>query len=278
MTDLPLPCDLADFVRTRPGVIHHPGLLLDRYAAYSDPKFADDPKFTQFTQKEEHQKHIEAVIAANRRAALTNERAMAQGRLDVLAQWHSLIAGLPYLTTWRQATLWRLATHLARASTLENASVSLHPLYGFPMLPGSGLKGLAQAQAHDEEAASASIRRIFGNTEKPFPQSAGNVDFLESWPETWPPLEKDIVNSHHQKYYENEGRDDNAPGDWESPNPTYFLAIPAGVTFRFAVAKRDAATPDADLAAACRWLENGLCLLGAGAKTAAGYGYFGASF
>ncbi len=53
---------------------------------------------------------------------------------------------------------------------LENAGICLHPIHGFPYLPGTGLKGLARAYAEtvwkpaqaDANAAQAEIERVFG--------------------------------------------------------------------------------------------------------------------
>ncbi len=80
----------------------------------------------------------------------------------------------------------------------------------------------------------------------------------------------DIVNNHHPEYY----RGVDAPGDWDSPNPVYFLAIKPRTPFQFVLTLR---RRDADLqllhdAATC--LQMALTQYGAGAKTAAGYGCF----
>lgn len=101
----------------------------------------------------------------------------------------------------------------------------------------------------------------------------GSVVFHDAWPLQWPRLFVDITNCHHRKYYD--GTDDaDAPGDWEDPIPVYFLAVKPGTQFSFAVSKR---RPDVDPALVKRareWLLGALCHLGAGAKTAAGYGAF----
>ncbi|HEV2472617.1 MAG TPA: type III-B CRISPR module RAMP protein Cmr6, partial [Chthonomonadales bacterium] len=67
------------------------------------------------------------------------------------------------------------------------------------------------------------------------------------------------------------------PGDWESPVPTYFLAVAPDSVFRFAVVGRDCTAPQVedDVAKAAEWLQKALQNLGAGAKTSVGYGYFG---
>jgi CRISPR-associated protein Cmr6 len=162
-----------------------------------------------------------------------------------------------------------LTLHLARASALENAGICLHRVYGFAYLPGSGLKGLARAYA--ESAANcpkSDLEAIFGTTD-----GAGRISFHDAWPAEWPRLVADIVNNHHKKYYgAKEGDNDCAPGDWEEPTLVSFLAIPAGTTFDFPLAKRRPDIEDRLLEMAREYLLGGLVHLGAGAKTSAGYG------
>lgn len=119
-------------------------------------------------------------------------------------------------------------------------------------------------------------------------EHAGSIVFHDAWPVAWPKLEADLLNSHHTEYYDSRRKDDAAdekqqvppPGDWESPNMVSFLTVAAGTTFQFAVAPRRTPLPDelreADerLRHARQWLSGGLEMLGAGAKTASGYGAF----
>lgn len=104
----------------------------------------------------------------------------------------------------------------------------------------------------------------------------GAVVFLDAWPMEWPPLVVDIVNNHYKDYYQTKIWDqpNNAPGEWHYPNPVNFLAIPAGIEFSFAVTKRSPNVDDRLLTLAQEWLQAALVHLGAGAKTAAGYGRF----
>lgn len=212
---------------------------------------------------------------------------------------------------WSCQTTGPLTLHLSRASALENAGICLHPLYGFVYLPGSGLKGMARAYAEtvwlptqftadddrqprdndERQKATHAWRRIEavfgwapGSDEKKEawkPQGipkrgkdeqahAGGIVFHDAWPEKWPTIQLDIVNNHHAEYYKGE----DSPGDWEEPNMVSFLAIGSGETFSFAISKRRAEVDDELLALAQEWLTDALCHLGAGAKTAAGYGSF----
>ena len=188
---------------------------------------------------------------------------------------------------FRGRTVGPMALHLARSGALENAGIALHPVYGFALLPGTGIKGMTRAWAEtmwapgesDPEEAWRLIDAVFGTSpgserekswrlNKPTGSAAaGRIVFHEAWPVSWPRLERDIVNNHHTKYYG--GEDD--PGDWEDPIPVNFLAVASGAEFEFAVSDR---SPDGDDLAelAMSWLRAALWHAGAGAKTAAGYG------
>ncbi|MFO8072230.1 MAG: type III-B CRISPR module RAMP protein Cmr6 [Polyangia bacterium] len=227
--------------------------------------------------------------------------ARLRGDPDLLAELSKRReAALEHAARFQAKTAGPLTLHLSRASSLENAGICLHPIYGFAYLPGSGLKGMARAYAEtiwlagqqDKAAAWQRIEQVFGwapgsdilekGKKKPWkPEeaidhgkddraSAGNIVFHDAWPTSWPKLHVDIVNNHHGKYYQG----DDAPGDWEDPVPVYFLAVNKGTEFDFAVTKRRFDVDDSLLALAREWLTGALVHLGAGAKTASGYGYF----
>jgi CRISPR-associated protein Cmr6 len=253
-------------VRELLGQNTHPGLLLDKYVPSWDEQMQG--KLSERVQKPA----VDDIVRLSRQGP---------GGLDWDDLWRRRRA-------WLEAVGARLMTcetagpltlHLARASALENAGLCLHPVYGFTYLPGSGLKGLARAYTETvARAPDADVLAVFGN--KPGEpdgnrQSAGAVVFHDTWPTQWPRLVADIVNNHHTEYY-GAPVDDTAhpPGDWEEPSMVSFLAVPAGVTFEFALAKRRTDVPDRLLNLAREWLIGGLTRLGAGAKTAAGYGHF----
>jgi len=122
---------------------------------------------------------------------------------------------------------------------------------------------------NDEEVSFEELRKIFGTQ-----RYEGSIIFFDAFPipdeiGQNPILELDIMNPHYQPYYQN----NEPPGDWHNPNPIFFLTVPEGIVFQFAIAPRD---------------ERGVCLLdkardilisaleefGVGAKTALGYGRF----
>jgi CRISPR-associated protein Cmr6 len=79
------------------------------------------------------------------------------------------------------------------------------------------------------------------------------------------------MTPHYGPYYERS----EVPGDWHSPMPIPFLTVSPGQSFVFALVPRTLSNADrTDCHTAVEWLENALLELGAGAKTAVGYGRF----
>ena len=171
----------------------------------------------------------------------------------------------------------RLIIGLGGTSVIETG-MTLHPLYGFPYLPGSGLKGLARAYAEIAEVASKEeLHVIFGSDDKNprlgSENIQGRVFFMDGLPITFPKLDLDIMNPHYSDYYS--GKKDSKdkpipPADYLNPIPVTFLAVAAGQPFSFAVFSRDKELAEK----ATQWLIGGLTELGAGGKTNVGYGYF----
>ncbi|HIH69792.1 type III-B CRISPR module RAMP protein Cmr6 [Methermicoccus shengliensis] len=88
-------------------------------------------------------------------------------------------------------------------------------------------------------------------------------------------MELDIMSPHYQPYY----REGKEPGDWYDPKPIFFLAVPRGIEFHFALAYREMSREQLEKAQNQKLLENARALLcealkehGVGAKTALGYG------
>jgi len=198
-------------------------------------------------------------------------------------------------------TDWRFVTGLGNRGPLE-VGFTFHR-YGFPILPGSSVKGIARAwglvnvaEAFDVEnlndldklltkdekleiypQASANAKTIAENFRIIFGTAgrAGSIIFFDAVPLQKPELQLDIINPHFPDYYSD--KDDKVPPtDWQNPRPVYFLTVAPNTEFRFAVGCRESSVGKAcelqDLAK--KWLVEGLAELGAGAKTSAGYGYF----
>lgn len=233
----------------------HPGLLLEKWHRLWDARSRPD-----FARNE-----LARVVSCRGDAGLLKAALEARQRA-----FSDLSAA-----RWTSRTSGPLTLHLSASGSFENAGICLHPVYGFPIIPGTGIKGLARAYATTVAGALAEeIRAVFGPEEirSDSDAAAGEVVFYDAWPVTWPKLMVDILNNHHREYYEGKC----PPVDWEDPVPVHFLAVPAGVEFEFAVAARKPGSSDAArwVELAQGWVEGGLKWLGAGAKTNAGYGRF----
>ncbi len=178
---------------------------------------------------------------------------------------------------------WRMVIGLGGETVLET-DLTLHHLYGIPIIPGSALKGLTRAYASGEkvyiEDANGKlvsskntdddhpdIKRIFGKQEE-----AGTVIFFDAMPRDGKArFVLDIMNPHYPKYY---GQGE-APSNDQNPIPVTFLTV-TSTTFMFALAPRDPNDDQhkADVEKVQVWLQEALQKYGVGGKTSAGYGYF----
>jgi len=196
------------------------------------------------------------------------------------ARWQAM-AKASGATPFEAQTDWRFITGLGRKGPLE-VGFTFHRIYGFPIIPGSGLKGLARAWAYfallevapeSKPEENSDFIAVFGREpergEDEDVASAGGAVFFEAIPLDNPGLELDVINPHYPDYYTGRG----APTDGQNPKPVFFLTVKPGVRFAFAVGWRGEPNPQAH-ELAVEWLKKGLERLGAGAKTSAGYGYW----
>lgn len=154
---------------------------------------------------------------------------------------------------------------------VENGMLFHHTL-GIPYLPGSSVKGLIRAWAEQwvDNKDENIFKRIFGSENKKISNTqAGSILFFDALPVSKINLKTDIMTPHYPKYYSDKGK--TAPADNQTPNPIPFLAIAEGVTFKFAFKARKSANEN-DMEVVKNWLKEALENLGAGAKTAVGYG------
>lgn len=171
---------------------------------------------------------------------------------------------------------------------------TFHPTLGMPYLPASGVKGLLRGWVevwmdHGAQSADALVTRWFGSakgadTPGDSHDSAGGYLFFDALPSKPVQLGCDVMTPHMGKWYEKGGeytsamQADVAPADWHSPVPVPFLVVKPGTEFNFMVAPRLTGNPQIDtitrseLPRVLSELQNALEWLGAGAKTAAGYG------
>ena len=163
----------------------------------------------------------------------------------------------------------RFVTGLGREHPVENG-FAWHPTLGIPYLPGSSIKGMLRAWALMERQEDAA-NKILGHQESPEAGGGrvGTVIVFDAIPVGPVRLEVDVMTPHYADYYE---RGD-APGDWLSPRPVPFLVVASCTAFQFAIAPR-AAEGKEHLESVAKWLKDALQWIGAGAKTAVGYGRF----
>ena len=174
----------------------------------------------------------------------------------------------------------RLAIGLGNVHPFENG-LSFHHTLGVPFIPGTSLKGAARAfAAFDESAETLDTWYGRGPSEQPSTESepqndhAGMLVFMDALPSTWPTMKLDIINCHLPAYYRGTANPGAVPK--ESPVPALFLTLAPGTKFRFRVGARRRAPEGAEAAwEALKLLKEALELTGIGAKTGAGYGYFG---
>ncbi|MFP4598259.1 MAG: type III-B CRISPR module RAMP protein Cmr6 [Persicimonas sp.] len=166
----------------------------------------------------------------------------------------------------------RFVTGLGREHPVENG-FAWHPTLGTPFLPGSGVKGVVRAWAEqwldEDDPSREDVERIFGVQEQ-----VGSVVFLDAVPTAPTRLEADVMTPHYGPWYQ-QGPPE-VPADWHSPTPIPFLTVAAGATFHFGILPRHPDDEQAarDVEVAAGWLEKALNWIGAGAKTAVGYGRF----
>lgn len=177
----------------------------------------------------------------------------------------------------RFVTDWRFVSGLGRDHPVENGFAWHHTL-GVPYLPGSSVKGMVKSWCRDwlpGEELPMPIETIFGTAPEGAGDEAASVGvfiFLDAIPTDRIRCQADVMTPHYQPYYQSTGEVP-APGDWFSPNPISFLTVAPGEAFRFAIMPRtDQAMDKMD------WmfqaLTDALEWIGAGAKTATGYGRF----
>lgn len=182
---------------------------------------------------------------------------------------------------------WRLIVGANSHGNPNEIGITLHGTYGWPILPGSSLKGLTAAWASGSlrsggpRADAETLERIFGAPRPRQPDETdsrrdraqreegearrGSVRFLDALPADGPvQITVDVLTPHVQPYY---GNPTVPPAEYHNPIPNEFLTVSGGT---FAV---DLVGPEADVRSAGDWCQEAFEELGLGAKTAAGYGY-----
>lgn len=154
------------------------------------------------------------------------------------------------------------------ASALE-VGVHLNKPWGVPYISGSSIKGILASFLRKTKTMSLDgpdYVNIFGGSYGKNEYS-GSVIFNDAWlyPDSDSWFERDIINPHYQRYYSGE----RFPDGMESPIPVQTLALSGGLSFFVSMQG-----PDNLLQYLKDVLKQAFYEIGAGAKTAVGYGRF----
>jgi CRISPR-associated protein Cmr6 len=227
------------------------GLLLDRYLAFGD-----------------NRGQLQLLRELTDRRALVPDFA---GQRELIAahdaRWQQTAEELGAIT-FSAHPHWRVIVGLGTNDLLEGG-ITLHPVFGFPIVPASALKGITRCYANWVlEASEEEMNSLLGRAEEQG-QLRGDLVFLEGSPADVPTVERDVINPIFGGYY----RDAKTPpASYLSPSPIFFLALGARSRYRFGVASFSGDREAAEQGV--RWLQGALTELGVGAKGAAGYGYW----
>lgn len=245
---------------------HHLGLFLEKSLPHS--QFATDGRFAfSDSEKQRLPDSLKHPLGVQDSAATVRAVKRRTAMVDALGGRAS---------RFQFKTTERLVTGTGISSPLENG-LYIDWTTGAPVLPGAGLKGMARtyaerefdpinlAEEEDREIMSDIIASIFGvaSDDDGF---VGEIAFLDGLL-LEAEIKLDVMTPHYGDWY----RDRVAPGDWMSPNPISFLVVEKGASLDVLLLARD--EPAAGLlpmAGEC--VRGGLKILGAGAKTAKGFG------
>lgn len=196
-----------------------------------------------------------------------------------LGEAHARRAGLFAAVDARTVDL-ELTTPFVTGTGLEHPTENgfvFHHTLAVPCIPASSLEGLVRAFAMQREGVGAEeAKRVFGPRAEGQALAVGSVVFFDALPLGPVRLSVEVTTPHYQPWYQADDPAARPPADWYDPVPVPFLVLAPGARFRFAVAprRRDDAQDRADADRASGWLGEALALVGAGAKTALGFGRF----
>ena len=258
------------------GIDWHKGLWFERFFNGYDPQWTIDE-----TQKK---RFINEVVGSCGQPEALKAHSLQQAKLCQMLEGEAQIF----------KTTWHFATGMGNNHPTENG-FSWHPTLGTPYLSGASVKGLVRAWVEQwsgfEEAECKKIAYDWFGSEDKDPQKqqqeaqTGHLVFFDALPVDKVQLHCDIMTPHGGQWY-SKGADistdtyaDRLPADWHNPNIIPFLATKQA-SFQFMIApttrafKHNPEKSKAQVKAALQALKLALEFLGAGAKTATGYGYF----
>lgn len=181
---------------------------------------------------------------------------------------------LPDKILFNLTTRTRVIVNHGNESVLEN-SIAIHPYYGFPVIPGSAIKGITRHFCNEFRKLDENLDEIFGISSSDRESREGGVVFLDAWPVSLAEklFEIDIFTPHYSKYYQ----EDDLPKDNQSLRPMNFLAVKRGIEFEFTIVSSSKCRQEDKQklrSDAQTYVTEALKTFGIGAKTGSNYGYF----
>jgi CRISPR type III-B/RAMP module RAMP protein Cmr6 len=269
-----LPSDLAPVADSKGAAMANAGLRLLRWVDFDD----------QFeVPGDKRDAHLAAIVGHFGKASptrpivasiLASYRARACARSDSLKSQGYGVRSL----------LMRCSARFLMSPMFGFASewgLVLHRNLGVPYIPSASIKGLMRTAAcsldelawpehlRDQKARSRVIEKLYGSELGAKQISRASVTVFDAMPVDVPNIEVDVVSPHMGGWNKWDGSGDApAPRISEAPELLKFLAVAKGTEFEFVIAARDAE----DLELANLHLEAALEWIGAGARTASGFG------
>lgn len=162
MSNYPLPKKIADALRKNPKSDNF-GLLFSRLQQVKDEKEKkeDKEKYKIWEKLVEESQRIYSRQEAGR-AGMSQLLTGLHQRLDKLENAYTKIGFKRFEPEFKLKVDWRLVIGLGNPSVLDTG-LRLHSIYGFPYLPGPGLKGAIRQTWMAESAEELGIPRFTPN-------------------------------------------------------------------------------------------------------------------
>lgn len=241
--------------------ILHPGLLFQRFAKIFEPSKKNSAHLDQH-------RHTRLELFSN---TFEKCRDTIKRRLAHVNDRFSKLTSAGNGEEKEYITDGRLAIGLGNADPSDIGFHFDHDI-GLPTIPGPSVKGLTRAGARLAGVDDETIIRYFGyqgkEGESSINDSIGQVIFLSALPVNVPKFEIDIITCHHNFEQLEKQK---TPLDCDNPIPVHFLTVRQGTSFTFRIIPRIQQS-DINLDLVWSWLSLALEYLGAGGKTAVGYG------
>ena len=184
---------------------------------------------------------------------------------------------------------WHFVTGMGNPHPVDNG-FAWHPTLGVPYLTGAAVKGLLRTYIEknlriDEASGNPDKKQLlldwFGSTDKDpraegYESQIGEIVFFDALPIEPVSMGVDVMTPHMGKWYESganrPNEADTVPADWHDPVPVSFL-VAKDISLQFSFGLRTKSSQSkVNLDDVREALERVLVEMGAGAKTATGYG------